>query len=254
MAVSHVDPYSALSWYTKCMEYIGIRTYNNHKIATVTLDAGSKDIVIFCHGYRSSSIGPHRSFVLVSRQLADVGISSLRFDQFGSGNSEGDFLHSSFNDWIETTSSIVNDYLQKGYRVCLFGQSMGGATVLKVASLIPAISSVVAWAPDPSVDSFKAPSSGVLEEGGQRVQATFWQEAHDAHIAGTLKDIKARTYIIQCANDEYVSPENHRAIVANASRQQRLEMLEGHTHSSWTYQQTTRIIDKSVAFLVDTLR
>lgn len=235
------------------MEHISIRTFNKHSIATALLDAGGKQIVIFCHGYRSSSIGPHRSFVLVSRRLAEHGISSLRFDQFGSRNSAGDFLESSFDDWIATTRSIAEEYIEKGYAVCLLGQSMGGATVLKVASQVPGITSVVAWVPDPSVDTFTPPPSGFLEEGGQRVQAAFWQEAHDAKVANALTQIKAPVYIVQCADDEYVSADNHQALIDSATPAHKLEMLTGHTHSSWTYEQTSQIIDKSVDFLTSAL-
>ena len=73
-------------------ELIKSRSINSHDVSTVFHDAGSKKIVIFCHGYRGTSVGPSRFFVLVAKKLAEAGISSLRFDQYGSGNSEGDFL------------------------------------------------------------------------------------------------------------------------------------------------------------------
>ena len=83
--------------------------FNGHKIATVFHDGGNKRIVIFCHGYRGTSIGPSRFFVRAADKLASEGISSLRFDQFGSGNSEGDFFYSSFNDWLSTTKEIAKE-------------------------------------------------------------------------------------------------------------------------------------------------
>lgn len=68
------------------------QNFNGHSIATAFHDANSKNIVIFCHGYRGTSAGPNRFFVTAARQLAKRGISSLRFDQYGCGNSEGDFI------------------------------------------------------------------------------------------------------------------------------------------------------------------
>lgn len=231
------------------MEFVKTLEFNSHKLATAHLDGGGKDIVIFCHGFRSSSIGPNRLFVVLSRLFAKQGISSFRFDQFGSGNSEGDFLDSSFNDWIATTKSIVSHYLKKGYRVALLGQSMGGAMVLAVGSEIQDLSSIVAWVPDPNIELFEPPASGFLEEGGQRVGGIYWQEAYDARVAEKLPRVQAPTYIVQCSNDEYVSSGNHQAILENAQPHHKVEMLSGYTHSSWTYDQAQEVVEKSVNFI-----
>src|SRR5664279_2866470 len=136
------------------MENIKFIEVNKKKIASVINDTGSKNIVIFCHGFRGSKIGPNRFFVKVARELEKQNINSLRFDQYGSGDSEGDFVDSRFDDWVKTIEEIVNDYLSNGYKVSLLGQSMGGSAVLVAAShLGDKLESVVAWVPDPSVDT-----------------------------------------------------------------------------------------------------
>lgn len=234
------------------MTEVIIKKYNNHRIAIAYHDARSKDIVIFCHGYRGTSVGPNRFFVRAAEKLKAAGISSIRFDQFGSGNSEGDFYNSSFDDWVATTKAIVNDYLQQGYRVGLFGQSMGGATVIAVGSEIPQIEAVVAWVPDPNVDEFIAPVSDFLEEGGQRVQVAYWQQAHDAKVADKLTKLKAPAYIVQCTADEFVDSNNRMAILDNAQPNHLVVNLEGYSHSGWTYEQSEEIINNSVKFIADT--
>lgn len=233
------------------MENSRIEQYNGHAINTVFHDAGGKRVVVFCHGYRSSSIGPNRFFVRAARQLAAHGISSLRFDQYGSGNSEGDFFNSSFNDWVATAKSICRHYIDIGYEVALFGQSMGGSTVLVVGSEMPELTAIVAWVPDASADDFNAPDSGVIEENGQIVQASFWQEAHDMKVGDRLVDIQAPTYIIQCTADEYVDEKNRNKIIQNAQPHHTVVNLEGYSHSSWTYEQSEVIIGESVDFLVN---
>jgi uncharacterized protein len=233
------------------MERVQSDSYNGHTIATAFHDAGGKKVVIFCHGYRGTSVGPSRFFVLAARRLAEHGISSLRFDQHGSGNSDGDFFESSFNDWVATTKSITEDYLARGYEVALFGQSMGGATVITVASQLNAIKAMVAWVPDPNVETFTVPESGIIEEGGQRVSAHYWQEAHDMQVAEKLTHVSVPAYIVQCSDDEYVSSQNHDAIIANAQQQHVVDMYEGYKHSAWSYDQADEIITKSVSFLVD---
>ncbi|MBI2011115.1 MAG: alpha/beta fold hydrolase [Candidatus Colwellbacteria bacterium] len=231
------------------MEFIQTQKFNNHNIATVFHDAGSKNLVIFCHGYRGSSIGPNRFFVRLARDLADKGISSLRFDQYGCGNSEGDFKDSSFNDWLETTRSIIRHYQERDFRIALLGQSMGGAAVIAVGSELDLVA-VVAWAPDPNIEEFIAPESGIIEEGGQIVQVKYWQEAHDARVADRFPKIKAPTYIIFASEDEMVSRDNQEAIISRAQPHQKVEVLEGHKHSAWTYNQATNVINKTAEFII----
>jgi pimeloyl-ACP methyl ester carboxylesterase len=47
----------------------------------------SKKLIIMCHGFRGSSIGPVRTFVDFAKILVNSGYNVLRFDQFGCGNS-----------------------------------------------------------------------------------------------------------------------------------------------------------------------
>ncbi len=232
------------------METTQTVTYNGHKIATAFTDAGGKGLVIYCHGYRSSTIGPNRFFVRAARKLAERGISSLRFDQYGSGNSEGDFLDSSFDDWIATTKAIFQEYIRKGFRVALFGQSMGASTAIVCAAELRGVVAMVAWVPDASVDEFHAPESGIIEEGGQIVRASFWQEAHNTRVGDRLSSVNAPAYIVQCSADEYVDEANRKKIMETAQQNHTLENFEGYKHSSWTYEQSEEIINKSVDFIV----
>ena len=232
-------------------EFTQDQNFNGHRISTAFHDTNSKSIVIFCHGYRGTSAGPNRFFVTVARQLAEKGISSLRFDQYGCGNSEGDFFDLSFLDWVKTTKEIAENYLNQGYKVALFGQSMGGAAVIAVGSELPNLSAIVAWSSDPNIEDFVAPENGIIEESGQIVQARFWQESYDAKVADKLRLVKAPMYIVQCTADEYVDEQNRNAIAKNAQPNHKVENFEGYAHSKWTYEQAKGIIDKSVEFLVE---
>ena len=233
----------------KHAEQLSFIEVGDRQIATAFHAAPSKKVVICCHGFIGSKGGPHRFFVRLARQLQAQGVCALRFDQYGSGDSEGDFFDSSFNDWIATTKALVRRYRDDGYRVALLGQSMGGAAVLAVAGdLGPEIASAVAWVPDPSVDPLQ-PGGEWSEEGGQRVQRRYWQEAHDAGIVGRFRTITAPTLIFFATADDYVSAENRQAIIDAHREHQRIELLEGWPHSAWTYAQATQVIDQSVAFL-----
>lgn len=231
------------------VEQLAIIDVSGRRIATAFHHAPSKNIVICCHGFISSKLGPNRFFVRLARQLQGRGVCALRFDQYGSGDSEGDFFDSSFEDWIATTTTLVRRYRGDGYRVALVRQSMGGATVLAVAGdLGPEVASVVAWVPDPSVDAL-TDAGAWSEEGGQRVQRRYWEEAHDADIVGRFGAITAPALIFFATDDAYVSAENQQAIIDVRRAHQRIELLDGWPHSAWTYDQATRVIDETVAFL-----
>lgn len=233
------------------METTAFVTINNHKIATVFHDSGTKKLVIFCHGFRSSNIGPNRFFVRMARLLEKEGISSVRFDQYGSGNSEGDFMDSSFTDWVTTTKALAEKYIKEGYEVALLGQSMGGSTVLVVASeLQDKLSSVVAWVPDASIDTLHI-EGNYMEEGGQRVGWKFWEEAHSAHIPECFTNTNIPEYVFLATNDQFVSEENRNALVKVAKPDQAIEILHNETHSSWSYDVATDVITKSIVFLKD---
>jgi pimeloyl-ACP methyl ester carboxylesterase len=217
-------------------------------IACAHHDASGATTVIFCHGFRGEKTGPNRTFVRGARLLAASGISSLRFDQYGSGDSEGDFLESRFDDWVNTIDALARQQLDRGQRVALFGQSMGASAVICAASGLP-VEAVVAWVPDANIDDFTPGPDGFVEEGGQRVGNAFWEQAYAADVAKHLIEISAPSYLVFGTADEYVSTENREALVAVAGPNVSIDVFDGYPHSAWTAEQAKDIIERSVGFL-----
>ena len=127
---------------------------------------------------------------------------------------------------------------------------MGGATVIDVASRVDGLIGVVAWVPDPNVEVFVWPESGVIEETGQIVKATYWQEAHDEKIADKLTKVQVPVYIVQCSEDEYVSEENRQAIIKNLKLNHKEITFNGYKYSDWTYAQADAVIRQTVEYLI----
>lgn len=220
----------------------------DRSIACAPHDAGGDATVIFCHGFRGEKTGPNRTFVRAARLLAASGISSLRFDQYGSGDSAGDFLESRFSDWVGTIRTLARQQLDQRRRVALFGQSMGASAVICAGAGLP-VEAVVAWVPDASIDEFTPDPRGFVEEGGQRVGNGFWQDAHAAGIPQRLSEIAAPCYLVFGTADEYVSAENRAALIAAAKPGDRIDVFDGYPHSAWTADQADDIIERSVDFL-----
>jgi pimeloyl-ACP methyl ester carboxylesterase len=126
---------------------------------------------------------------------------------------------------------------------------MGGAAVIASAmALGDQLSSAVLWAPDPSVDSYEE-SEDWSEEGGERVQARYWREAHHAGLIDQYRQLQCPTMVFVPTDDIYVSAENQRSLVESAGPHHRVVPLEGWVHSGWSHDQATLVIGQSVTFL-----
>lgn len=235
-------------------EHLAFVDVGGRRIATVRHEATERRIVLFCHGFRGSKIGPNRFFVRLARRLQESGICALRFDQYGSGDSQGDFRESSFNDWVNTTSTLAERLFADEYEVALLGQSMGGSSALVAAAELGLrLSSVVAWAPDPSVDDLIETGED-HEEGGQRVGWGYWQEAHAANIVQRYGRIASPALVFFATDDEYVSAANQQALIAVQGPHQHVEILAGYAHSNWSYDQAERVMTQSHDFLLSHFR
>ena len=232
-------------------EELSMRKFNGHRLATAFHDAGGGKLVVFCHGFHGQKSGDSRRFVRAARTLAEHGISSLRFDQYGCGDSEGDFKDVSFDDWVATTRAIAAHYMAAGMRVALFGQSMGACTALCVAADLPDLAAVVAWVPGAGVDPFVPSPGGFSEEAGQIVPDRYWREVHDARIADRFGRVTAPAYLVFGTADHYVNETNRRALIDRAQPHHRIDVFEGYAHSAWSYGQATEILDRSCRFLGD---
>jgi pimeloyl-ACP methyl ester carboxylesterase len=84
--------------------------------------------VVFSHGFTGHRLGPGYLFVRLSRALAEAGISSLRFDFAGAGESDGRFQDMTISSMESDLFSAVR-LVRKRFApsaVLLLGHSLGG--------------------------------------------------------------------------------------------------------------------------------
>jgi len=100
---------------------------------------GSENVagVVFFHGFTGDRMESHWLFVKSSRALTAAGIASLRFDFYGSGESDGEFHEATFEGEISDAHAAVEFMSQqKGIdprRLGLCGLSLGGAVAANLA-------------------------------------------------------------------------------------------------------------------------
>lgn len=149
--------------------------------------------VIVCHGLAGHKTGRYRIYVTLAAQLSKVGISVLRIDYRGSGDSEGDFYDTTIEGQISDIEKGLN-YLKSQpsvdtERIGLFGRSFGGTLGVISAHRFDHIKSLVLWAPmfnaDGWIDKWKIVESGVLPQSkqdelmrinGQQGSPSFFEE------------------------------------------------------------------------------
>lgn len=236
------------------MENVSLEEINGKKIFYLFSSGSTEDkkVVIMSHGFRGTSVGPARQFVDFQKLLNKEGISVLRFDQPNSGNSDGDYIDSSFKEWVDTTSYFAKKYLDEGYTVYLLGQSMG-ATVTVVAANEPYIQGkipcILLWVPDAKSKVNLRPKE-VFEEGGQKYQGKFWQEAKDSNFFKCLEEYKGKIHLVFGETDKYVEGEiKEETIKIVMDKGQDVMILKGQDHSPWEYDLAQEVYLQEIAKL-----
>jgi len=135
--------------------------------------------VVFLHGFMSDMKGSKALFL--QEWCEGHGVSYLRFDQTGHGQSQGRFEDATIGRWAEDSAAIIES-LTSGPQV-LVGSSMGGWLALLVALRLPQrIAGVVGVAAAPDFtralwQSLSAAQRAHIERTGAMAQPTPYAEA-----------------------------------------------------------------------------
>ena len=218
-------------------------------------DPGVQRVVVMTHGFKSSKIGPSRYFVDLARLLAADGISTFRFDQPGSGDSEGSFEDSSFTTWIDTIEHFVRRFHAEGSSVALLGQSMGGVAALAAAAqLEDALAGVALWsaAPNPSADPTSLEGEW-MEEEGQRVHTDFWREAASVDFKAHYRNLSLPVYMVFGTADAFIPAADVRLVESMCKPGDRVRVIDGLPHSAWPWPRRREIIEETREFLTNVL-
>ncbi|GAB4853783.1 hypothetical protein Ancab_017976 [Ancistrocladus abbreviatus] len=117
---------------------------NGHgeKLVGLLHDTGSKEVVILCHGFRSSK--DEKIMVNLASALEKEGISAFRFDFAGNGESDGTFQYGNYMREVEDLCAVVKHLSGGNHTVsAIVGHSKGGDIVLLYASKYHDVRTVV---------------------------------------------------------------------------------------------------------------
>ncbi|KAF9599669.1 hypothetical protein IFM89_001615 [Coptis chinensis] len=115
------------------LERVIVENKYGEKLVGVLHDTGSPELVILCHGFRSSK--DNNTMKNLAASLTKEGITAFRFDFAGNGESEGSFQYGNYVREADDLRSVV-EYFSGGKHalITILGHSKGGNVVLLYAS------------------------------------------------------------------------------------------------------------------------
>jgi uncharacterized protein len=220
--------------------------------------------VVFFHGFTGDRMESHWLFVKCARALEKEGIASLRFDFFGSGESDGTFADATLEGEISDAKAAVEFFRkQKGIdrqRIGLLGLSLGGAIAALLAAPIRA-RALVLWSALAYPHELRALServtrpledgSGAREYSGHVVSARFLQGLDRVHPLRAIRRFKRPTLVIHLGRDELLPLRHPEAFLRAASARVKEKLIipgADHTYTSAAWEQ--EVISRSVSCFV----
>ena len=218
--------------------------------------------VVFFHGFTGDRMESHWIFIKCARALASAGIASLRFDFFGSGESEGEFrdvtLRSEIDDAVDGAAYFRRQKEIDPARLGLCGLSLGGCIAACIAHRVKAKVAVL-WSAvaHPAVlreiaATLARPlpgASDLWEYDAREVSRRFLDDAAKFDAAQLLRRFAGPTLIIHPEKDAHV-PLSHaedlfRASPATAKEQVTIAGAD-HTFTSLAWER--EVIERTVAW------
>lgn len=188
-----------------------------------TVHPAGDHVVVCCHGLYSTR--ESKKYVEMAQRLVEAGLSCVRFDFSGCGESTGDFSY----DLDERVSDLaqVMEYVTgrfKGGRYALLGSSFGGMTALRYAAHHD-VAAVVIMA-TPSRVRFGAYEDDVRKDAARC----------------------SRVLIMHGTEDELVSPE-HAQVLYELVQEPKKLMLYATDHSFSHDPERHRALDEALRWI-----
>jgi hypothetical protein len=219
--------------------------------------------VVFFHGFTGDRMESHWIFVKCARALEAAGIASLRFDFYGSGESDGDFGDATLRGEIADARVAVEFFRnQKGIdppRVGLLGISLGGLIAAAVAGTVRA-RALVLWSAVAHSAHLRtlaetstkpiAGRDGAVEYEAREISPRFLHGTVDLDPPRRLGRFKGPTLIVHPGADEVVpfshAEEYYRAAGA---RVKELVVIPKADHVFTSIRWEHEVIQRSVEWL-----
>lgn len=180
----------------------------------------------------------------IAKVLQENGISVLRFDFTGLGESEGDFANTNFSsntDDLVSAADFMRDTLQAP--ALIIGHSLGGSAILAAASRIPEAKAVVTLGSPADVahvaHHFESSRDQIMETGEAevclvgrpfKIRKQFMEDIEGATIQSSVETLGKALLVLHAPLDATVGIENAQQIFGWAKHPKSYISLDDSDH------------------------
>lgn len=187
---------------------------------------GAAPLVMLWHGFTGTKVEPHRVLVGMARRLAASGIAAVRFDFWGSGDSDGDFQHATPETEVEDALAVLAWARAQGRfdssRLGLIGLSLGGWVSACAAGRDRGVRALCLWAATARIGQrFEASLTpeqrehaqqhGWWDMNGNRIGRDFIPMALAVDPTEQVRGHSGAALVVHGARDQTVPPEEGEA-------------------------------------------
>ncbi len=229
-----------------------------HRLASVLHDAGKERLVVMAHGFTGNKSEQGRLFVQAARAFAATGLSVLRFDFMGSGDSSGEFHAMTPNTEIADLHAILDwAHAHKYRRIGVLGLSFGGAVSIcavadrptgEIAALCTwsSVPSFRTWRPEPQREDLSA-------ENVLRVGRRFYSDRPKCDVPEAYARLPMPKLQIQGDRDLPGFRKEFEAFFTHAQPPKKHLVLAGADHVFTTARDRRRVIAETAKFFQRTI-
>ncbi len=228
------------------------------RIFTIEHEAeNSQSAVIMLHGFTGNHIENRFIFAHLSKTLERAGLSSIRFDFRGSGDSDGEFVDMTLSSEISDALTVVNYAKEKYSKIGILGLSMGGTVALFVAPQVkPA--ALCLWAPAAknaevfTKGGMPPHANAPLDIGGLAISPKFIEEIVNTNAFEKAKHYEGPTLIVHGTEDPTV-PFSHSEDLEKEFKNAELLPIKGANHTFTSLQWSNVVIRNTTDFFKENL-
>lgn len=210
-------------------EKIFFQNTKEDKLVGIVNKSNNKDwILIMAHGFSSNK--NTKNFVKLSELLVKKNISTLRFDFWGHGESDGKFENITITEAVDDILNAIKFVKEQGYKnVGLLGSSFGGISSIIATSKTNDLSFLALKSPvsdywelekgrytQEQLDEWKLNGVREYEDDGKlmKLNWSFVEDFKNNHAYEVAKNIKIPTLIVHGDSDDDVPHTQSQKLVS----------------------------------------
>lgn len=240
------------------MKYVELKTVNGIIRGLLNKPENAKALVIMFHGFTGHKNENGNMFKQLSNYLASQNIASLRFDFYGSGDSDGDFHDMTFQTELDDAKAII-EYaikLKITANIIVLGFSMGGAIASSVVKdYHEDIKKLVLIAPAGNMSNIARFYQNHnwydeynIDMGGYLLNKAFLESLDGKDLYDGIGMFKNPVLIIHGTNDQTVLPEYGKKYL-NYYQNVKFIFIEGANHCFQTMKHRANLYHKILTFI-----